>query len=250
MSKTRPYVLSFAGYDPSGGAGLLADIKTFEKHKVYGMGICTALTVQNDTEFESVNWISLEQIKEQTACLLHKFSPTYCKIGLIENEATLNGLLEYLHKEIDGVKIIFDPILRASAGFEFHAESSVRNWEKIWKQLFLITPNWNEMEALAEGEDVMRSAQKMSKNVNIFLKGGHNKEELGRDYLLMQSAKQFNFRPRQAIKYGKHGSGCVLSASITANLAKGYSLHKACLKSKDYISTFLLSNKTHLGYHS
>jgi hydroxymethylpyrimidine/phosphomethylpyrimidine kinase len=85
MSSGRPYVLSIAGFDPSGGAGLLADIKTFELHRVQGMGVCTSLTFQNENEFEGLVWIEMPEIKKQLDILFKKYFFDYVKIGLIKS---------------------------------------------------------------------------------------------------------------------------------------------------------------------
>ena len=118
----RPYVLSIAGFDPSGGAGVLADVKTFEANKVYGFGVMSALTFQNDSEFEKVEWIPLEKIMEQISVLQKRFQFEYIKIGLIENLEVLNQLILNLKSNISNPKIIWDPILKATAGFDFHNE--------------------------------------------------------------------------------------------------------------------------------
>lgn len=81
MPEPRPYALSIAGFDPSGGAGLLADCKTLESNAVYGLGVCTALTVQNDVAFERVQWVSGADILDQARLLFARFTIEYVKIG-------------------------------------------------------------------------------------------------------------------------------------------------------------------------
>ena len=264
MTKTRPYVLSIAGFDPSGGAGVLADVKTFEANKVYGFGVMSALTFQNDVEFEKVEWIPLEKIMEQITVLQKRFQFEYIKIGLIENLEILNQLILNLKSNISNPKIIWDPILKATAGFDFHNEINKKLLEEICKNSFLITPNFDEIKKLTDEKDEKKAAQDLSKFCNVFLKGGHKplsnspqrgESELGRDYLLLSPPLRggreglFSFRAKQKIEFGKHGSGCVLSSAITANLAKGFKLHRACLKAKQYTAGFLNSNKNLLGYH-
>ena len=94
MSTSRPYALSIAGFDPSGGAGLLADCKTLEANGVYGLGVCTALTIQNDVTFERVSWVAPADIRDQIRLLLARFPIDSVKIGLFEN---LPQLLELIH---------------------------------------------------------------------------------------------------------------------------------------------------------
>src|SRR5580704_12896311 len=122
MLKPRSYVLSISGFDPSGGAGMLADIKTFESNKVYGLGVISANTLQNDEEFTKVDWIPVDKIIEQIDILKKRFEFEYVKIGLIESLEVLNTIISYLTSHVSHPKIIWDPILKASAGFEFHKE--------------------------------------------------------------------------------------------------------------------------------
>src|ERR1035437_5718713 len=96
----RPFVLSIAGFDPSAGAGVLADVKTFEACGAYGMGVVSALTYQNDVSFEKVEWLELSQIIEQIKVLQKRFQFDFIKIGLIENLEVLNGLISYLKSHI------------------------------------------------------------------------------------------------------------------------------------------------------
>ena len=95
---SRPYVISIAGFDLSAGAGILADIKTFEQHKVYGFGACTALTSQNDQEFLNLSWLSTENILQQLEPLLGRFEIQACKIGIIPSLKTLAAVLKFIKK--------------------------------------------------------------------------------------------------------------------------------------------------------
>ncbi len=253
MQQLRPVVLSIAGLDPSGGAGLLADVKTFESNKVYGLGVASALTVQNDIAFEKVEWVDVNKIIEQIETLKKRFKIEYVKIGLIENPDVLYKLIMFLkaspNSELRTPNLIWDPILKASAGFEFHKKPEKQLLEKICKELYLITPNVPEVLQLGETDDAMTNAKYLRGFCNVYLKGGHNETDKGRDHLFTKEGKQFSFRSKLKTVYEKHGSGCVLSSAITANLVKGHKLHGACLRGKDYTAKFLMSNKTLLGYH-
>lgn len=242
-----PTVLSVAGFDPTSGAGITADIKTFESCGAYGLGICSALTFQNQDEYTGTNWTGLEDIEKQADILFRKFSPQYLKIGLIENFGTLSRLASYLANQLPGVRIIWDPVLKASAGFTFHQETG--QLEEILKQTYLITPNTNELKQLF-GEDVSLSKlQHICRKyaVNILWKGGHNEELLSNDRLI--TAEKIDTFSVRRNKYEKHGTGCVLSAVITAFLAQGYVLSESCRKAQLYVSAFMDSNNSKLGYH-
>jgi hydroxymethylpyrimidine/phosphomethylpyrimidine kinase len=249
MLSKRIYLLSIAGFDPSGGAGVLADVKTFESNKVYGLGVISANTFQNDTEFQNVDWISAEKIIEQISILQKRFEFEFVKIGLIENLETLDKIVCYLISKNANTKIIWDPILKASAGFEFHKQVDGVLLEKICKQLYIITPNMPEALSLGSFKDTVENAKHFSKYCHVFLKGGHAEKKVGYDTLFLKEGKQFSFRPKTKNIFPKHGSGCILSSAIVANLAKGEDLQRACLKAKQYTERILSSNKTLLGYH-
>jgi hydroxymethylpyrimidine/phosphomethylpyrimidine kinase len=249
MSKARPVVISVAGFDPSGGAGLAADLKTFEAHKVLGMGVATSFTIQNEEQFEEIKWLETDFILRQISVLKKRHPVEFVKIGLVKNIEMLENIVDYLCTETTSVKIIWDPVIRSSSGFDIIEEPEKLNEGKILKKLFLITPNVNEAKMISGNEDEMSGAEQISEHCNVFLKGGHSNKKPGRDYLFT-GKKQYSFRAKKWAEYPKHGSGCVLSSSIAAHVAKGFKLHEACLKGKSYTETFLHSNKEKLGYHN
>jgi len=249
MGKVRPFVLSVAGLDPSGGAGLLADIKTFEANKVYGLGIVSANTFQNDIEFNKVEWIKPDTIIDQFEILQRRFKIDFVKIGLVENFEILHQLIVSLKRKNGDMKIIWDPILKASAGLEFHKNIDQKLLENICREIYLITPNLPEAMKLGAANNANENAKHLSKFCNVLLKGGHDEKNKGRDLLFLKEGKEFSFKSMTKEKAEKHGSGCVLSSAVTANLAKGFKIHPACFRAKDYTTTFLLSNKNLLGFH-
>jgi len=246
--KKQNYILTIAGFDPSGGAGLLADIKTFEQNKCIGMAVQTANTIQTEDEFLSVNWIDETIVIKQLETLLSKYKFNYIKIGLIPNLEFLKKAITICKTKNPNSKIIWDPILSASSGFDFNHD--LNELETILKDIFLITPNWDEIKALSNTDNEIEGAKQLSKHTKVFLKGGHNEENIGKDYLF-ENKIQKAFNPKKTVKpmHPKHGSGCVLSSAITANLQQGYPLQKTILKSKRYIEGFLSSNKTLIGRH-
>jgi hydroxymethylpyrimidine/phosphomethylpyrimidine kinase len=248
MEQLRPIALSIAGLDPSGGAGLLADVKTFEAHRVYGLGVPSALTYQHDLVFKKAEWHTLEKITEQIELLQERFKIHCIKIGLIENLNILDQLLNHLTTAASPL-IIWDPVLKASAGYSFHPRIDPLILETICKKIYLITPNIPEAIQLGPTSDAMDNAKNLSKFCNVLLKGGHSDTQKGKDFLFCKDGKVYSFRNRLKNASEKHGSGCVLSSAITANLAKKVKLHRACLKAKNYTAGFLNSNKTLLGYH-
>ena len=141
MPKERPCVLSIAGFDPSGGAGSLADIKTFEQHKVLGMGVVTGLTYQNDSEFYGVKWIDTNEIIKQIEVLARKFKFPFVKVGMLESLESLERIISFCQLPTADCKLVWDPILKASAGFEIHKNFEKEKLISILKKIYLIPPN-------------------------------------------------------------------------------------------------------------
>lgn len=246
---TRPYGLSIAGFDPSGGAGLVADAKTMEAHGVYGLTVATAITVQHESVFKQVEWVNQELILAQIELLFEQYTIAYCKIGLIENWAVLARVTNLLYRLNPTIKIIMDPIFRASAGFNFHENSQLTRLKQYLDKIYLLTPNALELASFgAEGLDLMEVAQDLATYCHVLYKGGHNEVQKGTDFLL-EDGRLHSLLPLGEVLYEKHGSGCVLSAAIVSNLALGRNLLEACQNAKQYITAFLNSNATLLGEH-
>ncbi len=248
MSQNISYALSIAGFDPSGGAGILADIKTFESIGVYGLGVCSGITFQNDISFERVDWVKKEDILEQFIVLSKRFDIKYVKIGLIESMGCLEYVLNFLKVTNPEMKIIWDPILKATAGFEFHNSEEFQKLDAIYKQLYLITPNREEIRKLLPELKEEAGANSIAENCAVLLKGGHSKGENVRD-ILFNNKKEHYFDTKRILNGAKHGSGCVLSSAITGYLAQGMVLNDACEKGKIYINEYLASSESLLGFH-
>lgn len=248
MEQERPYVMSFAGLDPSGGAGLLADIKTFEQHRVNGWGISTAITVQTPEQFISVEWLPLPCILAQAKPLLAARRLQYCKIGIMPDIQALLELVRQVKQLSPGIRIVLDPVLKASAGFVFHGNIQQRAWKELLSEIYLLTPNYEEallLTGLADGE---AAANQLSGHCAVLLKGGHHKSKPGCD-LLYTGKVIHTFRPVIPEVFPKHGSGCVLSAAVTACLAQGQTPEEACYNGKVYTEKLLASHSSLTGYH-
>ncbi|TLX76873.1 hydroxymethylpyrimidine/phosphomethylpyrimidine kinase [Labilibacter sediminis] len=235
----QPYVLSIAGHDPCAGAGLTADLKTFEHHKVYGLSVVTAITVQNDYDFKDVQWVDINLIEDQVKILFEAYKIDFVKIGLIENFSVLKRLLELLKEINPEVKIIWDPILKSSSGYGFHEVDNFN--EELLNHLYLITPNAEEYELLQKHISDISS-------VNCLLKGGHSEEHKGTDILKYQG-QQISIKGESFNGKSKHGTGCVLSSAIVSNLVNGMDMKNACIQAKKYVEQYILSTDENLGIH-
>lgn len=248
MSITRPYVLSIAGLDPSAGAGLIADCKVFEQLKVYGFGVSSALTVQDEANVYELNWLNKNQIVKQLEPLVAKYDIKACKIGIVKDIDLLLQIVDFLKDKLPHIKIIVDPILKSSSGFDFMNYDDEQLWFQLLTKIELITPNYIEMKMLSQSRDVLEATKEWARYGNILLKGGHHAEHLGVD-LLFTNQEVKRFMPSETLVYPKHGSGCVLSAAITSYLALGFCLTESCELAKTYTEQFLNSEKGLLGYH-
>lgn len=246
----RPYVLSIAGFDPSAGAGILADIKTFEWNKVYGLGICSANTFQNDIEFQQVDWMGTSDIIRQIGLLQKRFPFDVVKIGLVKSLQDLQSIVIFLKNSNHRVKIIWDPVLKASAGFEFHPELKADALTEVCRAIYLLTPNLPEAERLCHPGTGANSIEEMSRHCHVYLKGGHSGTDKATDKLFGGGNELYRFESDKVKNNEKHGSGCILSSAIAANLALGYDLIESCRRAKTYITSFIKSTDTLLGYHA
>jgi hydroxymethylpyrimidine/phosphomethylpyrimidine kinase len=239
MPIVRPYCLTIAGFDPSGGAGILADIKTFEQFKVQGLAVITANTFQTEDQFKKADWLKKEDIISQLELLLNRYKVKHFKIGLIESAEVLEAVIKLIQSKVEKPTILWDPILSASAGGDWEEKRfddliKSAQLENIW-----ITPNQIEFENL--------NLENKKDNCTIYLKGGHS-SDLGKDYLFA-NGKTYPFNAKVKTTLTKHGTGCIFSAGLLANLSAGRPMIKSCLRAKQYVEARILSNPTLLSYH-
>ena len=250
MLNKNNYILTIAGLDPSSGAGITSDIKTFEAHGLYGLSVCTAVTVQNDVDFKDCIWIDKTVIINQIKTLFERLSISVVKIGIIESWDVSLEVIQTLKRLNPKIKIVLDPILKASAGFEFHTSKNLKTLEKVLDNCNFVTPNYNEIKALFPDKNIEETIEFIASKTNLYLKGGHRKDKKGWDEVYYNKIVQLNISPIANKVYEKHGSGCVLSSALTANLALELSLEDACKNTKRYTEQFLNSNDSLLGTHN
>ncbi|WP_233883534.1 hydroxymethylpyrimidine/phosphomethylpyrimidine kinase [Tenacibaculum piscium] len=248
--KTQNYILTIAGLDPSSGAGITSDIKTFEAHGLHGLSVCTAVTVQNDIAFKNCIWIEEQIILNQIETLFERFEIAVVKIGIIQSWEVLLAVVLALKSENPNIKIILDPVLKASAGFDFHSTQNLKVFEKVLQNCYFVTPNYDEIKALFPIKNIEETIDFISEKTNIYLKGGHRADKKGWDEVYYSKIVKLNIPPITTVVSEKHGSGCVLSSALAANLALNVSLEDACKNTKWYTEQFLNSNKSLLGTHN
>ena len=248
--RTYPIVLSIAGSDSSGGAGIQADLKTFSALGVYGTTAITAITAQNTLGVHAQHPIPAEMVYNQIVAVLDDLHPSFVKIGMLSNPEIVMAVADALSKY--PLSIVLDPVMVSSSG---HRLLSVEAQEVIKQKLLpmatLITPNLPEMEALTglplstykEKEKAARCLMNSGAKA-ILLKGGHEEGEVKTDILFSNSATGIQstlFTSETVATRNIHGTGCTLSSAITAFLARGLALEEAIVEAKKYISNAIQS---------
>ena len=248
--RTYPIVLSIAGSDSSGGAGIQADLKTFSALGVYGTTAITAITAQNTLGVHAQHPIPAEMVYNQIVAVLDDLHPSFVKIGMLSNPEIVMAVADALSKY--PLSIVLDPVMVSSSG---HRLLSVEAQEVIKQKLLpmatLITPNLPEMEALTgfplstykEKEKAARCLMNSGAKA-ILLKGGHEEGDVKTDILFSNSATGIQstlFTSETVATRNIHGTGCTLSSAITAFLARGLALEEAIVEAKKYITNAIQS---------
>lgn len=249
--KQRPNILTIAGFDPTSGAGLTADIKTMEALKCYGLSICTANTIQTDKQFIACHWTASEIVIAQLKTVLDRFEIAVVKIGVIQSWDLLVQVLAIVKEANPTIKVVWDPVLGASTDFEFHTHeaASAKKIVQALQAVYMVTPNYLELQALFPTQSIIETRELITKHTNLLVKGGHRADALGKDELYTQEGNQYTLNPKMKGCTDKHGSGCVLSSAIASYVGLGFPLLKACYRAKRYTEKVLVSNKSLLGFH-
>lgn len=243
-------VLSIAGSDPSSGAGIQGDVKTFAALGVHGLTVITALTSQNTTKFFTVNPVSPLTVKEQLRSVLLDFKIDTIKIGMVYN----SQIIKTIHDELKHIKvpIILDPIFETTTGGNLLRNDAYADFKKFLMPLaYIITPNIPEAERIAKMQvrtmtDLKKAASMIKKMgpKNVIIKGGHMKTQHVIDLLLED--KKFHFFYNKKIKRESHGGGCVFSAALCVAIARKKLLDQA-VKFAQQASFESIKNSTKFG---
>jgi hydroxymethylpyrimidine/phosphomethylpyrimidine kinase len=248
MSANRPFALTIAGFDPSAGAGVLADVKTFEQHQTYGLAITTGSTIQTENEFFEMQWTDIDFVLRSITVLFSQYKIGAVKIGIVPTLAYLKDIVFTIKKLSPKTKIVWDPVLKSTTDFDFMKVENQNILTEILKNINLITPNYYELRKLFPNFISEELWLKNSIATAILFKGGHNALEIGTDYLFINRTVT-KLLPNIQNGTEKHGSGCVLSSAITANLVLEQDLITACTNAKKYIEKYLNSTNSLIGYH-
>ena len=248
MHYDRPIVLSIGGFDPTGGAGVLADVKTMEQNGCLGMAVLSATTIQTENECLSIQWFSAQEIIDQLTPLMNMYSINVVKIGIIQDLNCLQNILSFIFDQNPEIQVVWDPVLSASSGFVFTDSIQSTVLESILKHITLLTPNAQEIVQLTNETNELTASEKLATYTSVFLKGGHRSEKKGED-ILFHSGEKRVFEPSTEPFYDKHGTGCILASAIASQIAGGNSLALACENAKKYVAERSRSNIHKLAYH-
>lgn len=234
-----PIALSIAGSDPSGGAGLQADLKTFHQLGVYGEAVITLITVQNTHGIHRVKVLAPDLVAEQIHAVINDIPPKAIKIGALGSR----GIVDAVAAVSFTAPLVVDPVLAGSDGQLLLDREARRSFvERLLPKSTLLTPNLSEAAELSgitvDGLDSMkRAAEKLIRMGagNVLVKGGHLPGDAV-DILLLRSGELREYATARIDTRHTHGTGCTYSAAIAAGLAKGLDLPDAIAEAKRFIT--------------
>ncbi len=251
-----PKVLTIAGSDCSGGAGIQADLKTFAAHGCYGMSVITALTSQNTTGVFDVENCRGEFVKSQIKAVFSDIMPDAVKIGMVSSKEIILSIAKtlesYRDKGAEPLNLVLDPVMISTSGSKLLEDDAIETLiDHLIPLATVITPNISEAELLSgvhikTTKDMIRAAEAIAANFNgsILIKGGHM--EAHANDLLYSNGKIIWFEGMRVDNPNTHGTGCTLSSAIASNLAMGYDLPLSIKKSKAYL-TGAISDQLDIG---
>lgn len=242
MSRTLPQVLTIAGSDSGGGAGIQADIKALSANGVFAMSVITAITAQNTEEVTDVFELPTSIVAAQIDAVFDDFDVTAVKTGMLSSVAIVEVVAKML-KPQNVASLVVDPVMISKSGYPLLKPDAV---EAVKKQLFplalLVTPNIHEAQQLSGIEiKSLADARRAAKVIHglgckhVLIKGGHLLAERATDLLF--DGRFFNIFKGEFIDTPHtHGTGCTYASAITAHLARGKSLPDAVQTAKNYLT--------------
>lgn len=253
MSRNNyPCVLTIAGTDPSGGAGVQADIKTITATGSYAASVITALVAQNTQGVQAIQEVTPEFVTQQLNSVFSDMTISAVKIGMLHTEAVIEAVAAILEK-YEPNYIVVDPVMVAKNGCELLPSSRVQYLkERLFPLVHLMTPNLFEAEKILgeKIENIMQmesAAERMANSyqINVLVKGGHLDTCLSSDVLYSYLDKKHKWFHEERIQTkNTHGTGCTLSTAIASYLAQGYAVSDAVHAAKQYLTKAIHSGST------
>lgn len=248
MSFTLPSVLTIAGSDPSGGAGIQADLKTIAALGLYGSSVITALTAQNTTRVYQVEDVSIPMLTDQLEAVLSDITPQAIKIGMAGSSASIKVITEKLSK-FPMIPVVLDPVMVSTSGGTLFEQNGLKDLtDKLFPLAALVTPNIPEAQVLLSTKrpllsknDMEEAAMELCKKYKtaFLLKGGHSSMEA--NDVLCQNGIITWFHGKRIKTSNTHGTGCTLSSAIACGLAMKKGLEESILLAKEYLTGALMA---------
>lgn len=234
-------ILTIAGSDSSGGAGIQADIKTICAHKMYAMSVITALTAQNTQGVYGVLEATPEFLEKQLEAVFSDIMPDSVKIGMVSSTKLIEVIVKVL-KKYQPKHLVVDPVMISTSGHKLLSDEAISLLvSDLLPMATVITPNLHEAEALTgekitSEEEAILSAKKMWEHfkTGVLIKGGHL--ERSKDAVdVLYDGELHLYRLEKINNPNNHGTGCTLSSAIACNLAEGYPLDESIMRAKSYL---------------
>lgn len=248
VEKTLKAVLTIAGSDSSGGAGIQADLKTFIANGVYGMSAITAVTAQNTLGVKAVMDVTPDILAAQLDAVFDDITPDAVKIGMVSSMRLIDVINNRL-KTYQPRNIVIDPVMVSTSGSKLISDDAIDALKNLFPLAEVVTPNMFELailtgqpfDAIKTKSDMERAARMLFDECDcaVLAKGGHFKS-VATDLLCSVDGFRWFFGERIDTK-NTHGTGCTLSSAIAANLAKGLKLVEAIEAAKKYLTEALSS---------
>lgn len=235
-------VLSIAGSDCSGGAGIEADLKTFAAHGVYGMSVIVSVVAENTFRVIDMQNITPEIIEKQIDAVFEDIRPDAVKVGMLSEPCCMNAVARKI-REYKPKNVVIDPVMYAKNGCPLMNPDSIDTLiHEILPISYVLTPNIPEAEKISgikinSAEDMQQAAKHIFEFgvKNVLVKGGH---AIGDALDILYDGKQFyQFSTERIDTKNTHGTGCTYSSAIASNLALGLSLQESVKKAKEYVTT-------------
>ncbi len=241
-------VLTIAGSNSSGGAGIQADLKTFEAFGVFGTSVLTVLTAQNTTGVSEIYEVTPSFVKAQIKAILDDFDVAAIKVGMLYSKEIIDVVSESI-KGLD-IPIVLDPVFISKAGSPLLKEDAVEAMKSMFKYAMVITPNQHEAKALFSYQfDDAESFEKIKQAKTSVLIKNHILEidgiKVSADHLFFKGESKMIETP-YIDSTNLHGTGCSYSSAITANIALGNSLEDSIRNAKEFINLALI-DAPHIG---
>ena len=250
MSNNVKNVLSIAGSDPSGGAGIQADLKTFAANGVYGMAAITALTVQNTLGVQGIHLVPAKFVSSQIEAIFSDIAVSSAKVGMVGNAEIAEGVGTTLAKYRNLISVV-DPVMVAKGGSPLLDKKAIQAVkDNLIPLATIVTPNLPEAaillgSSIAKSEEDMVYQGKALLNLgpkSILMKGGHSEGITSNDLLVTENNYVW-FKEKRINTKNTHGTGCTLSSSIASFLAKDFSVEESVSKAKKFVTNAIRNSE-------